>query len=506
MGENIGQLLRQAVIHEPERLALIYRAGEERLTLTRHELEQRALSMLSSLLKKGIRPGDRVALIGENHPDFVAAFFAITYLGASALPIPFRSAEGEIRYRLKDASARLILHDEAREAQVMRALQGEPGVMPLSFKEAGRGESELRSPYEGPEAAIALILYTSGTTGEAKGAAISHAALLLHTIGLVHERLRFDRETRALAVLPLTHSFGLRMSVLAPLYSGGLSVLLPRFDPDTVKIVCREEKVSWLPAVPTMLAALAASEDRAPMPSLEWALSAGAPLSEGLRQRASEALGCPIYQGYGLTEATFSALDAPPSAPVPMSVGRASYGTELAILRPDGTISREPNERGELLVRGQNLMSHYLNDPEKTRASFVEGFFRTGDIGRIDEHGRLFILDREKDLILRGGENIYPSEVEAALIRHPSLLEVAVVGIPHEYYGEEVIAVVRAKEAIALSELRAFAESALAPQKLPSGLAFIESFPIGASAKILKRELRRMLIEGSLPIARGSII
>ena len=502
MGENIGQLLRQAVISDPDRVAIVYRGEGERLTFTRRELEERALSILSALEEAGARPGDRVALIGENHPDFVAAFFAISYLGASALPIPFRSAEGEILYRLRDSGARLILHDEARRERVLGAIEGEPSIVPLAFQDAARATPRLRSPHEGPASSIALILYTSGTTGEAKGAAISHAALLLHTIGLVHQRLGFDRETRALAALPLTHSFGLRMSLLAPLYSGGLSVLVPRFDPDTVKIICREEGVSWLPAVPTMLAGLAASRDPEPIPSLKWALSAGAPLSEGLRARASEALGCPVYQGYGLTEATFSALDAPPGEPVPGSVGRAAYGTELAILGEGGAILREPGAPGEVLVRGQNLMSHYLNDPDKTRASFIDGFFRTGDIGTIDSSGRLFILDREKELILRGGENIYPSEVEAALIRHPALLEIAVVGIPHEYFGEEVVAVVRAKQPVEPAELREFARRSLAPQKLPAGFAFTDAFPVGASAKILKRELRRQLIDGTLTLKR----
>lgn len=502
MGENVGQLLRQAVIHDPARIALVYRGEGERQSLSRQQLERRVLSLVDHLVALGARPGDRIALIGENHPDFVAAFFAIAYLGGSALPIPFRSAEGEIRYRLKDASARIILHDAAREARVLSAIDGLNGVIALSFKDALQGEPRFRSPYEGPEASIALILYTSGTTGEAKGAAIHHAALLLHTLGLVHHRLRFDENTRALAVLPLTHSFGLRMSLLAPLYSGGLSVLVPRFDPDSVKIICREEGITWLPAVPTMLAALASSSDTAPIPSLKWALSAGAPLSEGLRKRASDALGCPVYQGYGLTEATFSAVDAPPEPPTPRSVGRAAYGTEIAIFGEDGEITRAHSTRGEVLVRGQNVMSHYLNDPEKTEASFIDGFFRTGDIGMLDAEGRLFILDREKDLILRGGENIYPSEVEGALIKHPEILEVAVVGIPHEYYGEEVIAVVRTHRPLELTGLREFARATLAPQKLPTGIAFIDAFPLGASAKILKRELRRMLMDGTLPIAR----
>jgi long-chain acyl-CoA synthetase len=503
MGLNVGQILRQSALRAPERVILVERDGEERREWTAGELEQSARSVAARLRASGITRGDRVGLIGENSAAFAAAFFGAAYVGASVVPIPFRSTEPEIDHRVASSQARAVLFDEPRRERVMRVTESRHALgVPL---DEAAGYGAIDSPPEECDASeTALILYTSGTTGLTKGACISHAALLTHTAGLVHHVLRFDDRVVALGALPLTHSYGLRMVLLAPFFAGGRAVLMPRFSSSQLRQVCREEGVTWFPGVPTMFAALA-GDGGDPLDTLVWALSAGAPLPGELADRAGESLGCPVRQGYGLTEATFTCIDAPPASPTRGSVGRAVWGVEVAILGEDGPHAT-PDVLGEILVRGQNVMTCYLNDPAATSEVFHDGWLRTGDVGRLDDAGRLFVVDREKDLILRGGENVYPSEVEDVLHRMPEVSEAAVIGVADAYYGEEVVAVVRVAQgrSLGIEAIDEHCRALLSSHKIPRALAQVESFPLGPSGKILKRELRRMLEEGALALERGT--
>jgi long-chain acyl-CoA synthetase len=501
MGLNVGQILRHAALRAPERTILVEVDEDARREWTARELEEAARSVAARLRASGITRGDRVGLIGENSAAFAASFFGAAYVGASVVPIPFRSTEAEIEHRLRSSKARAVLFDEPRRARV-EAVSESLELLALSLVEAASYAPSPHPPEECDPSETALILYTSGTTGLTKGACISHAALLAHTAGLVHHVLRFDERVVAMGALPLTHSYGLRMVLLAPFYAGGRAVLTPRFSSSRLRELCREERVTWLPGVPTMFAALA-SDGGAPVESLEWALSAGAPLPRELAARAGASLGCPVRQGYGLTEATFTCIDAPPGEPTPGSVGRPVWGVEVAILGEDG-VHTQADTLGEIVVRGQNVMTGYLDDPSATSEALHGGWLRTGDVGQLDDAGRLFVVDREKDLILRGGENVYPSEVEEILLRMPEVNEAAVVGISDAYYGEDVAAVVRVAEGkhLDLQALIAHCEEALSPHKIPRALARVEAFPLGPSGKILKRELRRTLEDGSLPLER----
>jgi long-chain acyl-CoA synthetase len=502
MGLNVGQILRQAALRTPERVLLVERGDGERRAWTARELENAARAVAARLRASGITRGDRVGLIGENSAAFAAAFFGVAYVGASSVPIPSRSTEPEIDHRVTSSHARAVLFDEPRRELVMRVAESR-NALGLSLVEVAHYGATDSPPAECDASEAALILYTSGTTGLTKGACISHAALLTHTAGLVHHVLRFDDRVIAAGALPLTHSYGLRMVLLAPFFAGGRAVLMPRFSSSRLRQICREEGVTWLPGVPTMFAALA-SDGGEPLDTLEWALSAGAPLPAELATRASSSLGCTVHQGYGLTEATFTCIDAPPKSPTPGSVGRAVWGVEVAILGEDGPHTA-PGVLGEILVRGQNVMTCYLNDPAATSEVFHDGWLRTGDVGRLDEEGRLFVVDREKDLILRGGENVYPSEVEDVLHRMPEVSEAAVVGIADSYYGEEVAAVVRIAQGKSLSveAIEEHCRDLLSSHKIPRALVQVESFPLGPSGKILKRELRRMLEDGSLTLERS---
>ncbi|MDB4967357.1 MAG: Long-chain fatty acid--CoA ligase [Myxococcales bacterium] len=440
-------------------------------------LERRAWQAAGALTTRGIVAGDRVALVAPNSIDFVAAWLGVTLAGATVVPIPTVSAPPEVAHRLAHARCSLLLDDAAL----------------TELFQAGGAPPPAAHTTPLPDDAPAMILYTSGTTGTAKAAAFSHASLAIHTAN-VARTVGLDEGDVILGTLPLTHSFGLRMVMLLGLHTGARVVLLRRFDAARALALADAEGVTFWPAVPTMLAAACAADGPRPR-ALRWVLSAGAPLPDALCRRAEARLGCEVRQGYGLTEASFSTIDAPPSARAIGSVGRAVEGVTVRIAD------------GEIQVRGPHVTSGYLDDREATLAAFDDGWLRTGDVGRLDADGRLVIVDRTKDLIIRGGNNVYPSEVEAALAAHPAVADVAVIGRPDDYYGEEVVAVVVPRSVSAATpdlaaELAEFARARVASTKVPREYAFVDAMPLGPSGKVLKRELRRRLLDGGLPTTK----
>jgi long-chain acyl-CoA synthetase len=435
------------------------------------EVDERARRAAGGLRARAVGDGDHVALMAGNSVDFVAAWFGVLLAGAAVVPVPTVSAPPEVADRVRRARCRLLVDDAlVRELAASAPLAAAPNV---------RGD------------AIAQILFTSGTTGVAKGAAVTHESLATHTRN-VALTVGLGADDVVLGALPLTHSFGCRMVMLLALAVGARIVLMRRFDAAGALALLAAERVTFWPAVPTMLAAVCAPErsDAAAPASLQWVLSAGAPLADALCRRAEARLGCAVRQGYGLTEASFSTIDAPPSPRVVGSVGRPVAGVEVRIAGG-----------GEIEVRGPHRMRGYLDDEGATAAAIDgDGWLRTGDVGRLDEDGRLWVVDRTKDLVIRGGNNVYPSEVEAALAAHPAVADVAVVGRPDDYFGEEVVAIVvlRAGQAADVTTLDAFARARIASTKLPREYAFVASLPLGPSGKVLKRALRERLVDGSL--------
>jgi long-chain acyl-CoA synthetase len=503
MGVSIGQVLRQAALRWPGRVAVTDLGGGRRREQTFAGLDTRARAVARHLHAVGAEAGDAVALMAGNSEEFVAAWFGIVYAGCAVVPIPILSAAPEVRYRVEHAGCRALLHDAARADVATEATRQSGPVARLSVDTLGEGHAPLPYPVDTAPGDDAMVLYTSGTTGKAKGAAISHASLMTHTAVLVHHHLRLSPDDCVLGVLPLTHSYGCRMAMLVPFFAGARSVLVPRFDAAGTLDIMRDQQVSWLPAVPTMYAAWGA-EPEGPAPErLRWCLSAGAPLADPVALRAEARLGAEVRQGFGMTEATFSTLNAPPDARVLGSVGRPVWGIEVRIVDAAGR-DLPPGQDGELLVRGHNVMTRYLHDPDATAAARDDGWMRSGDVGRLDADGRLSIVDRIKDLIIRGGNNVYPSEVEDVLARHPAVREVAVVGRADEYYGEEVVAVVVPREGQTLraDELVDFARTQVARTKVPREVAVVEHLPLGPSGKVLKRELRTMIERGDLKPTR----
>ena len=444
------------------------------------ETAERARRAAAALAARGIVSGDRVALMAGNSREFVAAWLGVALSGAAVVPLSTVSAPPEVAARAALARTKLVIDD---------ALVGE-----LVRNDAGASLPAIEND------AIAQILFTSGTTGVAKAAAVSHASLVAHTVN-VARTVGLGPDDVILGALPLTHSFGCRMAMLLALAVGARLVVMRRFDGARALALLDEHAVTFWPAVPTMLAAVCAPEQAdVPRPrALRWILSAGAPLADALCRRAEARLGCEVRQGYGLTEASFSTIDAPPAPRTIGSVGRPVAGVEVRI-----------SGDGEVEVRGPHRMLGYLDDRDASAAAIDgDGWLRTGDVGRLDGEGRLWIVDRTKDLVIRGGNNVYPSEVEAALAAHPAVADVAVVGRPDEYFGEEIVAVVvlraghSAGHDASVAELVAFARTRIAATKVPREVAFVDALPLGPSGKVQKRELRARLADGTLPTTKA---
>ncbi len=499
---GVGALLASAAGRWPERLALrSVRSPNPARDATYAELHDRALRAATRLRAAGVRPGDRVALVAENGLDVVSAWFGITYAGATVVPILILSAASEIAVRLDHSGCRAILFD-AERSRIVARVAGDRARLPVE----GLGDAGVPTaagPEETDADAGAMILYTSGTTGHPKGAVISHRTLLAHAEGIGEHALRLTRDDRVLGVLPLAHSYGLRMVLLATFRAGCRAILVRRFDAAATLELARTEAITWIPAVPTMFSAWGALPHGPGVESLRWCLSAGSPLAPEILHRAEGRLGAEIRQGYGMTEATFSTINAPPDERVIDSVGRPAHGVEVRITDSCGN-EVPAGETGEVRVRGRNLMTGYLDDAEATREALGDGWMRTGDLGRLDTEGRLYVVDRLKDMIIRGGYNVYPSELEAVLAEHPDVREVAVVGRPDDHFGEEIVALIVPNPGRTpdLATLRAWATEHVARNKMPREWAVLESLPLGPSRKVLKRELRHRIDDGRITTER----
>ncbi|MDB4972752.1 MAG: Long-chain fatty acid--CoA ligase [Myxococcaceae bacterium] len=519
MSCNVAQVIRHWALRDPEREAVVCIGadGGARTSLSYAELELRARRAAAYFAHAGLAPGDRIALSMENGLGFLDAWFGGLYAGCTMLPVAPMSAPAELAQRVQHAGCKALVSSEvlwrpgglahealARTAGVLGSVLG------IDATELSQHPHAVDAPCPVSPAHLAMLLYTSGTTGTAKGAMITHASLGLHTAALVHHVLGLTSSCRVLAALPLTHSYGIRMTLLAPFHAGGSVVLLPRFRAPQVQTALVDERISWFPGVPTMFHALA-HEPSAPLaaPSLRWCLSAGAPLAAEVRRKAEAKLGVKIRQGFGLTEATFSTIATPDDEGGEDTVGRPVFGVEVRIVDRAGKAVPH-GEPGEVCVRGQNVMAGYLDDAAATSEALRDGWLHSGDIGRLDAEGRLLIVDRIKDMVLRGGFNVYPAEVEAVLLRHPALRDVAVVGVPDERHGEEVLAAVVVHEGVTLDlrELASFCRSELSRVKLPRLLARLDALPVGASGKVLRRTVREQAVSGVLalePLVYGEL-
>jgi acyl-CoA synthetase (AMP-forming)/AMP-acid ligase II len=343
--------------------------------------------------------------------------------------------------------------------------------------------------------AVALLIYTSGTTGSPKGVMLDHANLSAMTAMIV-DALELTADDHCLLILPLFHVNGIVVSVVAPLAAGGSTSVTGRFSPTTFFETVEAVRPTYFSAVPTIYAMLAGLPDdvRPDTTSVRFAICGAAPMPAELIARFEHRYGLPIVEGYGLSECTCAATINPlHGARKPGTVGLPLLGNDVALLDDTGRIGRDG--RGEVVVRGPNVMRGYLNRPAETAAAIVDGWLRTGDVGSFDEDGYLVLVDRVKDMIIRGGENIYPKEIESVLYAHPAVLEAAVVGRPHEVYGEEPVAFVALRQpgAADANELLEHCRLSLAKYKVPRDVFILDTLPKNPLGKIVKQPLRDSL-------------
>ncbi len=513
VGINIAQVIRPWALRSPTRTALIL-GTEESVNLSYGELDARACRAAAYLQALGLRPGARVALSMPNGLSFMDAFWGALYAGLTLIPVPPMSAPPELAARLRHARCAALITDARTRALGTAALQllsphattttELPGHIDALALSSHDGVSD--GPMDLPAGAVALMLYTSGTTGTAKGALITHASLLTHTAALTHHALKLREDDIVLATLPLTHSYGIRMTLFAPFYAGARSVLYERFDAPRCLDSLRAHDVTWFPGVPTMFHSLVHTATGAARgwPELRWCMSAGAPLPPDIRKRFESRFGVPLRQGFGLTEATFSTLCAPDDDDGADSVGRPVFGVEVRVCDADGR-SLPQQAPGEICIRGQNVMAGYFEDEAATQATIRDGFLRTGDVGMLDSEGRLFVVDRIKDMVVRGGFNVYPAEVEAVLVSHAVVHQAVVIGRPDAQYGEEIVAIVvlRPGAAFDAKALENHCRTQLSPTKIPRLWAVVPQIPQGPSGKLLRRAIRAEVLDGKISLERA---
>jgi long-chain acyl-CoA synthetase len=487
-GGNLALSLRDAAARWPERVAVTH-AGA---ALTAGELEARSARAAALLAARGVGRGDRVAIQLPNVPAFADFYFAALRLGAVVIPVNPLLRGAESAYTLADAEARLLVawHEsepptgEAAEVGTVRIEEPFGGGVADAF--AGADSIVAVDPEE-----TAVILYTSGTTGRPKGAELTHRNLGLNTVAVI-AALGIGADDVLLGTLPLYHSFGQTCTLNASIAVGARLALLTRFDAAAAVDLIAAEGVTIAMGVPTMLSGIAAAaQGRGPFPRLRFAASGGAPLPREQARSFERVTGVPVLDTWGLSETSPAATLNRPEANRPGSVGRPIEGVEVAVFDDDGA-ALPPGEVGQLAVRGHNVMKGYWRRPDATAAAVTPaGWFLTGDLGRADEDGYLYVVGRLKDMIIRGGLNIYPREIEEVLHGHPAVGEAAVVGVPDERLGEEVGAAVTLAPGASATpeELREWLKERVAPFKYPRHVWLVDELPKGPTGKILKREI-----------------
>ncbi|MFF7494252.1 long-chain-fatty-acid--CoA ligase [Streptomyces rubiginosohelvolus] len=486
---SVATILQESAARHPDRIAVV--DGDVRVTY--RDLWQDALRLAARLRADGVRTGDRVALLLPNSADFPRAYYAVLAAGATAVPVHGLLVAEEVAYVLRHSGCRTVLA-AGELATVAEAAAADTDVRVLAVDYGGWALDgpEPRDPDD-----IAVILYTSGTTGRPKGALLTHANLFRNATVCARDLFALTPDDVVLGCLPLFHSFGQSCAMNAALSAGASLVLTSRFTgPDALTLMAREDVTVFM-GVPTMYHALAeASAPDAPRPGgLRLAVSGGAALPVALLERFEGIFDTVILEGYGLTETSPAATFNRPAERRAGTVGRAIPGVEAAVADPrteDRVVTLADGERGEVVLRGHNVFAGYLDDPRATAAALVDGWFRTGDLGIRDPDGFLTIVDRKKDLIIRGGFNVYPREVEETLARHPGIAQVSVVGLPDEVRGEEICAAVVPRPGAQLhpDELVEWARERLGRHKYPRIVRVFGSLPLGPSGKVLKRELR----------------
>lgn len=506
----IADIIRGHAQEQPDATALLF----EDSATTFAELDAASSRVAQALLRLGVGMGDRVGIISQNRPEFYEALIGCSKLGAICVPISWRLTGAEMLHPLDDAGVRILIAGGQEYAALAGAatrlsalehvlvLDDRPGHPPAtSFQEARDSAAPEDPNVIADQSDVALIFYTSGTSGRPKGVMVTEGALAQHLANGA-DVWGFDDDSVNLQALPLFHVGGCCWG-FASWHAGACNVLLPDAHPERIVDAIAKHGVTHAFFVPTLLGAVLRDPSCTPerLKSLRALIYGGSPITEDLLRSALNVLDCKFYGGYGLTESTASVTLLPPEEHVVdgpaahriRSAGKPYPGVELRIVDPDNLAELPSGRVGEIWLRTPKLMKGYWGRPADTsKAVTTDGWLRTGDAGHVDTDGFLYVSDRIQDMIISGGENIYPAEVENAISSHPGVREVAVIGVPDPRWGESVVAFVvpQPDHPLESEDLVAFAGRTLARFKLPRVIEFVDDLPKNASGKVLKRELR----------------
>jgi len=501
---RVADVVREHAARRGDKVAL--RHGERALTYA--ELDERTNRLANALRAAGVRAGSRIAYLDSTAPEAVELLFAAAKIRAVAVPLNWRLAPRELLAVLRDSQTPLLIAGTTYEETARALVEQLPGTELVVVGDRGpAGYEAWLATHEpsgpggrGEPSETVLQMYTSGTTGVPKGVLTTHRNLAACAETSPH--WAFDSDSVSLTAMPMFHIGGIGWAFVG-LWNGATTVLVSEFVPERILDMLERLCVTNTIFVPTMLQMLtsvpgAAERDYSRLRSIAYGAS---PITTPVLKAALGTFRCPLFGCYGLTETTGTVVRLEPADHDPdgprehllRSAGRPYPWVELRIADPESGAALGPGEWGEVWMRAQNVMAGYFNRPEETAAALTpDGWLRTGDGGYLDDEGYLFLTDRIKDMIVSGGENVYPIEVEEALAQHPAVADVAVIGTPHERWGETVTAfvVTRTDGACTADELVAFARERLAGYKLPRVVEFVDELPRTPSGKVLKRELR----------------
>jgi len=489
--QNIPQLLQDRAAAGPDKIFLISEADKRQFTYSEFEaLVRRVAGMLWA---NGVRKGDVISLLLPNSVEYVVAYFACWHLGALAGPINSLLKSQEIEYVISNSESKVLLVASEFEPRIENKNF-------IVFDDVGKVDAEPIEPARINCDDEAIIIYTSGTTGKPKGCLLTHGNVIANA-RQISTWLSFTAADRLLSMMPLFHMNAVSVTTMSALYAGGSTVVTPKFSASRFWQIISDYQITSFGSVATMLSMLLSSyPDGVPTglstKQLRFAMCGSAPVPAEVLKRFEETFNCLVVEGYGLSESTCrSTFNPPDQRRRPGSCG-LPIGNEMRVVDdddravPDGTL-------GEIVLRGENILKGYYKNPDATEIAFRNGWFHTGDIGYRDADGFYYIVDRKSDMIIRGGENIYPREIDEVLYQHPNVAAAAAVGVPDDLYGEEIAAVIVLKDGTKVSEQEVidFCKARLADYKCPKSVQFVHDIPKGPTGKLLKRELVRMLKE-----------
>ncbi|MDA0184714.1 long-chain fatty acid--CoA ligase [Solirubrobacter phytolaccae] len=494
MPTSLAQLLTETASTFAERPAL--KLDD---TVVNYAVLNEGATRIAGLLKaKGVQPGDRVGIMLPNVPYFGVVYYGILRAGGVVVPMNVLLKGREVAFYLKDSGAKVLFawHDfgEAASAGAEEAgaelIDVKPGEFEQLVMEADRAPDD--EPRESTDTAV--ILYTSGTTGTPKGAELTHENLILNCSVTAKTLIDVSEDDVVLGALPLFHSFGQTCGLNAAVAHGACLTLIPRFEPVKALEIIARDKVTVLEGVPTMYHAMlnAPGHEDADTSSLRVCVSGGSAMPVEVMKQFEQTFDCIILEGYGLSETSpVASFNHPDKERKPGSIGTPIKGVEMAVFDEDDKPVAQ-GEVGEIVIRGHNVMKGYWGRDDATEEVMRGGWFHSGDMATQDEDGYFFIVDRKKDMIIRGGYNVYPREIEEVLYEHPAVSEVAVIGVADDSLGEEVAAMVVLKDGAEASEddIRGYVKERVAAYKYPRQIWFSSELPKGPTGKILKREIK----------------